>query len=145
MSTKILKLDGHEHPLIGVSSLSSHNCFITADAHGMVKVWSILDYNCIQTFYVTNVSQVTCLCAVPKHRRLICGSRKMRIYQYSKPFMHEFSDDNAIVSAKFSDKRLEIYVAGERSIKVWDARTGMPIRTLRNVLDSDITCMELDT
>jgi len=69
----------------------------------------------------------------------------MKIYQYSKPFMHEFSDDNAIVSAKFSDKRLEIYVAGERSIKVWDARTGMPIRTLRNVLESDITCMELDT
>lgn len=59
--------------------------------------------------------------------------------------MHEFSDDNAITCAKFSDKRLEIYVAGERSIKVWDARSGMPVRTLRNVLDSDITCMELDT
>lgn len=36
-------------------------------------------------------------------------------------------------------------MAGERSIKVWDARTGKPVRVLKNVLDSDITVMELDT
>ncbi len=40
---------------------------------------------------------------------------------------------------------MEIYVAGERSIKVWDARTGKPVRVMKNVLNSDITCMELDT
>jgi WD40 repeat protein len=68
----------------------------------------------------------------------------MKIYHYQKPFMHEFSDDNPITCAKFSDKRLEVYVAGERSIKVWDARTGKPVRSMKNVLDSDITCMELD-
>ena len=59
--------------------------------------------------------------------------------------MHEFSDDNPITCAKFSPERLEIYVAGERSIKVWDAKTGMPVRVLKNVLDSDITYMDLDT
>jgi len=59
--------------------------------------------------------------------------------------MHEYSDDNPITCAKFSSERLEIYVAGERSIKVWDARTGKPVRVMKNVLDSDITCMELDT
>lgn len=59
--------------------------------------------------------------------------------------MHEFSDDNPITSAKFSDIRLEIYVAGERSIKIWDARSGKPVRALKNVLESDITCMELDS
>lgn len=48
--------------------------------------------------------------------------------------MHEFSDDNPIASAKFSDVRLEIYVAGERSIKVWDARSGKPVRALADVL-----------
>lgn len=44
--------------------------------------------------------------------------------------MHEFSDDNPITCAKFSSIRLEIYVAGDRSIKVWDARTGMPVRVI---------------
>jgi hypothetical protein len=59
--------------------------------------------------------------------------------------MHNFSDDNPIAAAKFSDVRLEIYVAGERSIKVWDARTGKPVRALTNVFNSDITCMELES
>jgi WD40 repeat protein len=141
MKSRILKLDGHEHPLVGVQCISQLNCFVTADAHGMVKVWSILDYSCIQTFYVSNVSQVTCLCAVPKHRRLVCGSRTLKIFQYQKPFMQDFTDDNPITCAKFSEKRLEIYVAGERSVNVWDARTGKPVRSMRNLLQSDITCL----
>jgi WD40 repeat protein len=52
LEEKIMKLDGHEHPLVGVSALPLLNAFITADSKGMIKVWSILDYSCIQTFYV---------------------------------------------------------------------------------------------
>lgn len=58
--------------------------------------------------------------------------------------MHETSDDHQISCAKFSEIRLEIYVAGERSVKVWDAITGKPIRVMKNVFDSVITFMELD-
>lgn len=39
---------------------------------------------------------------------------------------------------------MEIYVVGERSIKVWDAKTGTPVRVLKNILDSDIMAMEID-
>ena len=145
LNEKIMKLKGHKKPLVGVNLIPQLNCFITADSDGMVCVWSVLDYSCIQSFHVQNVSQLTCLCAVPKHRRLICGgSRQMKIYQYQKPFMHEFSDDNPITAAIFSDKRLEIYIASEKSIKVWDATCGKPIRSFDNILTSDITCLELD-
>jgi WD40 repeat protein len=67
------------------------------------------------------------------------------VFAFDKPFQHEYSDDNPITTAKFSEERLEIYVAGDRSIKVWDARTGKPVRIMKNVLKTDITCMELDT
>ena len=144
MKTEIMRLDGHEHPLVGVNCLPALNCFITADAKGMVKVWNILDYSCIQTFYVTNVSQVTCIRAVPKHRRLLFGSRCFKVWQYQRPFIPEFSDDNPICCAKFSPKNFEIYVAGERSIKIWNAKTGKPVRVLKNVFSSDITTMEFD-
>jgi len=87
---------------------------------------------------------VTCIRAVARHRRLITGSRSFKVFQYSKPFQNEYSDDSPITSAKFSAEKLEIYVAGERSVKVWDARTGNPVRVLKNVFDSDITVMELD-
>jgi WD40 repeat protein len=86
LEEKIMKLDGHEHPLVGVNVLSNLNAFITADAKGMVNVWSILDYNIIQTFHVPKVNTVTCIRAVPKHRRLICGSREFKVFHYSKPF-----------------------------------------------------------
>lgn len=48
----IMKLDGHEYPLVGVNCLNNLNYFITADSKGCVKVWNILDYSCTQTFYV---------------------------------------------------------------------------------------------
>jgi len=57
----------------------------------------------------------------------------------------EYSDDNPITCAKFSHKRMEIYVAGAESIKVWNARTGKPVRVLKNVFNNDITCMEFDS
>lgn len=80
MTNYLYKLEGHEQPLVGVNCLPSLNAFISADAKGVVKVWSILDYSCIQTFYVSNVNQVSCLKAIPKHRRLIVGSRNFIVF-----------------------------------------------------------------
>lgn len=92
----IMKLDGHESPLVGVNCPSNLNAFITCDTKGMVKVWNITNYTCTQTFYVPNVIHVTSLRVVPKHRRLICGSRVFKVFEYTKPFVPESSDDNAI-------------------------------------------------
>lgn len=64
---------------------------------------------------------------------MIFGSRKFKVFAFDKPFQSEYSDDNPIISAKFSEERLEIYVAGDRSIKIWDARTGKPVRAMKNV------------
>lgn len=42
----IMKLDGHESPLVGVNCPSNLNAFITCDTKGMVKVWNITNYTC---------------------------------------------------------------------------------------------------
>ena len=144
LPTPIMTLDGHEHPLVGINCLPNLDCFITADSKGMVKLWNILDYSCIQTFYVANTNEVKCIRAVPKHRRLICGARNFTVFQYTRPFIPDYTDDKIVCCARFSEKRLEIYVAGEKSIKIWDARSGKPIRVIKNVFTSDITQMVLD-
>mmetsp|Transcript_26152 Transcript_26152/g.34934 ORF Transcript_26152/g.34934 Transcript_26152/m.34934 type:complete len:236 (+) Transcript_26152:1648-2355(+) len=144
ISGPIMTLDGHEHPLIGVNCLPNLDCFITADSKGMVKLWNILDYSCVQTFYVTNANEVKCIRAVPKHRRLICGSRNFTVFQYTRPFIPDYTDDKTVCRALFSEKRLEIFVAGEKSIKVWDARSGKPIRVIKNVFTTEITQMIFD-
>ena len=82
--------------------------------------------------------------AIPKHRRLIIGARKIRVWQYSKPYLPEFSDDHPIACAKFSNKRFEIYVAAEQSIKIWDARSGRPVRVLKNVFSKDDANTEIE-
>ena len=140
----IIKLDGHESPLVGVNCPSNLNIFVTCDTKGMVKVWNINDYSCVQTFYVPNIIQVTSLRVVPKHRRLICGSRVFKVFEYTKPFTPEYSDDHPILCAKFSPIRFEFYIAGERSIKIWNAKEGKPVRVLKNIFESDITCIEFD-
>jgi WD40 repeat protein len=66
------------------------------------------------------------------------------VFEYSKPYQPDYSDDNPIQCAIFSEKRFEILVAGERSIKIWNAKEGKPVRVLRDIFKSDITCMSLD-
>ena len=39
---------------------------------------------------------------------------------------------------------VRIYFLLEKTVKVWNARVGRPIRVLSNIVDSDITAMELD-
>jgi WD40 repeat protein len=44
----------------------------------------------------------------------------------------------------FSDIRFEFYLAGANCVAVWNARTGTPVRVMKNCFESDITCMALD-
>jgi WD40 repeat protein len=90
------------------------------------------------------VNQVTSMRVVSHHRRLIIGSRVFKVFEYKKPFNSDTSDDNPILCALFSKIRFEFYIAGERSINVWNAKNGKPTRCLKNCLDSDITYMALD-
>lgn len=141
---EIIKLDGHESPLVGVNCPAGLECFITCDTKGMINVWDIRDYSCLQTLNVTNVIQVTSMRVVPKHRRLVIGSRVFKVFEYKKPFNPDTSDDNPILCALFSSIRFEFYIAGERSVNVWNAKNGKPTRCFKNCFESDITCMALD-
>lgn len=67
-----------------------------------------------------------------------------KVFEYQKPFVPESSDDFPIQCSLYSPIRFEFYIAGERSIKIWNARNGKPVRVLRNIFDSDITCMDFD-
>ena len=73
---------------------------------------------------------------VPKHRRLLVGSRVFKVFEYAKPFNADTSDDNPIIRALFSHIRFEFYISGERSINVWNAKTGKPTRCFKNCMDS---------
>jgi len=81
---------------------------------------------------------------VPKHRRLIIGSRVFKVFEYNKAFIPDVSDDNPILCAIFSEIRFEFYIAGGRHINIWNAKDGKPTRCLKNCMESDITSIALD-
>jgi len=45
LSSYIIKLEGHDQPLVGVNCLPALGQFVTADRKGTVKVWNISDYS----------------------------------------------------------------------------------------------------
>ena len=98
----------------------------------------------MQTLHVSNVNTVTSMRVVPKHRRIVVGSRVFKVFEYKKPFNSDTSDDHPINCAIFSRKRFEFYIAGENSINVWNAKEGKPTRCFKNCFEHDITYMALD-
>lgn len=53
---EIMTLQGHEFPLVGVNVPFGLECFITCDNKGVINVWDINDYSCLQCFSVSNVN-----------------------------------------------------------------------------------------
>ena len=140
----ICRLKGHEAPLTGVECPEVNPTIITADSKGIIKVWNIRDYSLIQTFYVPNVLKLKSIKSIPKHRRLVTASRKLQMFDYEKSFIPELSDDNPIFCARYSPTQLQIFIAGQTSIKVWNAISGRPIRMISDVFSSEITSIILD-
>lgn len=140
----ICRLKGHESPLTGVECPEVNPTIITGDNKGIIKVWNIRDYSLIQTFYVPNVLLLKSIKSVPKHRRLLTASRKLQIFDYEKSFIPELSDDNPIFCSRYSPMQLQIFIAGQDSIKVWNAISGRPIRMITDVFSSEITSIILD-
>lgn len=44
---EIIKLEGHESPLVGVNCPKGLDVFITCDQKGVINVWNIKDYSCM--------------------------------------------------------------------------------------------------
>ena len=140
----ICRLKGHEAPLTGVECPEVNPTIITADAKGIIKVWNIRDYSLIQTFYVPNVLKLKSIKSISKHRRLVTASRKLQMFDYEKSFVPELSDDSPIFCARYSPQQMQIFIAGQCSIKVWNAISGRPIRIITEIFTSEITSIILD-
>lgn len=144
VSEPICRLKGHEAPLTGVECPEVNPTIITADSKGIIKVWNIRDYSLIQTFHVPNVLKLKSIKSIPKHRRLVTASRKLQVFDYEKSFVPELSDDNPIFCARYSAQQLQIFIAGQNSLKVWNAISGRPIKIITDAFTSEITSIILD-
>ena len=85
---KIFLLRGHNHPLVGVKCLPDTPQIVTADIAGMVKVWDVRNFLCMQTFNVP-AEEVNAFCLTystnagqAMKKRIVCASKKLAFYEY---------------------------------------------------------------
>ena len=60
---------------------------VTGDASGVVKIWDIRTFTCMQTFLHDDTGGNTAMNAfvcLPQEQRIITGSRKLRKFDYQK-------------------------------------------------------------
>ena len=77
----ILRLHGHNAPIVGVEMVPDTPQIVTGDASGIIKVWDIRTFTCMQTFvhddtgHHTDMKSFVCL---PKEEQIITGAKKLR-------------------------------------------------------------------
>lgn len=85
---KIFLLRGHNSPLVGVKCLPDTPQIITADISGMVKVWDVRTFLCMQTFNVP-ADELSTFCLTYStnpsfniKKRIVTAFKKMHYFEY---------------------------------------------------------------
>ena len=142
----ILRLHGHTAPLCGVEMVQNTPQIITADVSGIVKIWDIRTFTCMQTFSKEDegtTAAISSFVNLPKKQRIVIGGRKMHIFDYQKLENPELSGDSPVVSVYYNDTLMSFVTATTETVQMWDAN-GKLTRTFRNLSGKGVTTMMLD-
>ena len=162
--TRICALKGHYAPLVGVQTLgsslsggSSSPQILTADTQGIIKIWDIRNFGCVQTLYVederdqgSRVEEIAAFVSVPQHKRLISAAPK-RLHVHdsitSSAFLAPHLADLAPTSRVVYNTATGCFIsASGASIKVWNGANGCLERVYRNCVPegAEISALALD-
>ena len=142
----ILRLHGHNAPLVGVEMVPNTPQIVTGDASGVVKIWDIRTFTCMQTFLHDDTGGNTAMNAfvcLPQEQRIITGSRKLRKFDYQKLQNPDLSSDLPVVSATYNDKLMSFITVTPESVQIWDTK-GNLTQTFRDLSEKGVTTCALD-
>jgi WD40 repeat protein len=123
-------LRGHNHPLVGVKCLPDTPQIVSVDISGMIKVWDVRNFLCVQTFNVA-VEELTSFCLTYSKnsnsqlkKRIVCGSKKLHFFEYDEPKDQFLTDEKYSIKIIFNQEFLCFITMHSDCLKVWDAKTG---------------------
>lgn len=140
------------HTLVGVYAMPDSPQLITADKAGVVKVWDTRTFTCVQTIYVEDdkaqrVSDISAFAAIPSHKRLLSAGQRLYCHdaltsgESRAPRLADLEPTCAVI---YSWGDCAFYTAAGKTIKVWEATTGVVSRVFRNITEHEITSMTMD-
>ena len=146
----VYRLRGHHASLVGCQAVKDTPEIITADISGVVKLWDIRNFQCVQTF-AANLSGQTmkvgsklgsflhCNLPVKSHTRtsgnpendarIYMASKLVLSYDQHREVHQPDTDSSNIVWVDWNEEAITIITASEHNIIVWDAILGSKSNT----------------
>ena len=158
----VCRMSGHTASLVGVHVVPNSPQIISADSLGIVKVWDIRNFGCVQSLSVNQssthtfhegmnhiattvqTSDLTSLGYDVNHKRIILGNYRLHIFDYEQQLDPFITDKLVTIQTLFIPNSLTLITATEASIKLWDAEGGRIIKVYRNLSSSQITAAALE-
>ena len=150
----LFTLKAHNNALAGLKAIVGSNRVITTDIDGEVKVWDIRNFMCCQTIptekaesgsvtsiaYVTRLDRLVLSCVGLSTRRV----HRMYSLDYEHALAPEVADEGPLVTALVSMTNNSITTASMRTVRLWDALTGILKKSFQDITTANITAMCFD-
>ena len=144
----------HQAMLMGIAAIESTPQLVSVDKKGMMKVWDVRTFRCVQTTMAempsqqivhagTERSYITSMCALPTHKRVAVCGRTLSVFRYSATTRPDHADDKMVCVVLYNAHHAAFLTAHSRDVKVWDS-TGKLTHQQKDITPDDATCGCLD-
>ncbi|KAK7242150.1 hypothetical protein SO694_00013011 [Aureococcus anophagefferens] len=161
VSTLLYKLKGHRAALVGCHAVEGTHELVTADCHGVLKLWDLRNFQCMQTFTSAHEPgdlddlkgfQAFTHCQLPPKDpnqdmmdyRVVAGTKKLFFFDQHRVRKEPVTDDLPLRLVLLNEVSLTLLVVSDRSVKIWDAILGTLKRAYLDLSPADITAVCLD-
>lgn len=151
VNTLLCKLPGHTAPLVSVCCVEDSPKIISSDTTGIIKLWDIRNFQCVQTFTtehepgdyndIKGLTSMLHLRCGKDESRLVIGSKRIILFDQDKLSSGECTGDLPISCAMYNKETLTIITTEGRTFKIWDAILGNIKQVVTNAMRADITAM----
>jgi WD40 repeat protein len=139
-NASVYRLKGHHFPLVGCQAVKDTPEIITADSSGVMKLWDIRTFKCVQTISADLTTQESLedyklgsflQCSIPS--KGVVADKDSRIYAVAKEFsafdqtrvVHDATtDESSVLWMDWDKEHMTIITSSERNIMTWDALLG---------------------
>jgi len=149
----VYKVSAHNAPIVCLFAIDHTPQLISSDSDGLIKVWDIRSFECIQTINVqenfeSNKFNLSYMLSLWSHKRLMVAGRQLLFFEYDKNLNPTLVDDSSPLACYYIAHSQEFITPIMNSIKIWNALNGTIKKRLEDVVPqrvAEVTAFCLDT
>ena len=139
----VYKLKGHHASLIGCQCIEDSPEIITADKEGIFKVWDVRNFQCVQSFCLSELADratkkasmhLNCFfhTTLPSRNslqkeldaRIYCASKKVMCFDQTRIVHEPTTDLTGVFWLAWNEESSVFLTASEKNLIVWDGLLG---------------------